>query len=290
MSNASAREALANRRNNGQAEPGTEVEERPRLISMLENPKWAKQFENASPTGAEGIQVIRDVTTAALQTPAILECTPNSVIGAAMTCAQLGLRVGVLGHAWILPFKQKAQLVIGYKGYRQLAYRSGMVTDMIARPVHEHDTFQVRYGTADELIHEPPPRGTTGGRGQITDYYAVVKFTTGGHAFWVMSKAEVEDHRDRFAMQRDRTSGKVKGPWADHFDAMAAKSCFLQLAKWAPMSAEVELAVNADNRVRIDLDPDGITKGYVPGMAGDDPDVPLEAEIVPPDPADGSES
>ncbi|HYQ69099.1 recombinase RecT [Actinophytocola sp.] len=269
MSNATARNELAAVREQ------REQSKAPALVQMLENPRWAQAFADASPKGAEATQVIRDVMTVARKTPKLLECNAMSVIGAAMTCAQLGLRVAVMGHAWILPFKQQAQLVIGYQGYRELAFRSGIVESMMARPVHEHDFFEVHYGVEDTLLHRPPKRGTE--RGEITDYYAIVKYTNGGHAFWTMSKQEVERHRDRFALQKDFKTGEVKGPWKDHFDQMAAKTCFLQLARWMPKSTEMAMAIEADNKVRVDTSPDGIHSGYVPNPDGSEP---IEADVV----------
>lgn len=78
-----------------------------------------------------------------------------------MTCAQLGLRPGVLGHAWLLPFydsksrQQQAQLVVGYQGLVELAHRSGKIQSLIARTVYANDYFDVDYGLEDKLVHKP---------------------------------------------------------------------------------------------------------------------------------------
>ena len=56
------------------------------------------------PKGVEAAQLVRDALTAVRTNPKLAECEPNSVLGSLMTCAQLGLRPGVLGHAWLLPF------------------------------------------------------------------------------------------------------------------------------------------------------------------------------------------
>lgn len=216
------------------------------------------QFALAMPRGAEAGQLIRDAITAIRRTPKLAQCEWRTVVGGLMTCAQLGLRPGVLGHAWLLPFwnarnrQFEAQLIIGYQGYVELAHRSGKVASTIARTVYEHDTFEVDYGLADSLVHKPELAVE---RGNAVAYYAIGKTTTGGHAFVVVGHGEMIKHRDRHAMARDK-SGNVVGPWRDNFDAMANKTTFLQLAKWLPKSADLATAIAVDGSVRLDVTPD----------------------------------
>lgn len=271
-----------------------------------------KQFADAMPKGVEAAQLVRDALTALRTTPKLAECDRLSVLGGLMTCAQLNLRVGVLGHAWLLPFWDKnrdngegrpkgghrAQLVLGYQGYRELAQRSAQVASVIGRVVHENDRYEVKYGVEDTLIHEP---FLDGPRGEPVHYYAVVKYTNGGHSFWHLSKTEALEHRARFAMAKYFDKGRqehvVIGPWRDDFDAMAVKTAFLKLAKWMPKSTELAAAIEADGTVRVDLspnpdamfhgerpDPEGTVDGEVVGdQAGapaGDPDNPSEDEIT----------
>lgn len=215
------------------------------------------QFALAMPRGSEAAQLVRDALTAINTTPKLAQCDPTSVLGALMTCAQLGLRPGVLGHAWVLPYYSskdrgyRAQLIIGYQGLVDLAHRTGRIASLIAREVHEHDHFDVDYGLADSLVHKPL---LTGARGDVIGYYAIVKFTTGGHSFIYASRADVEKHRDKFASAKSR-EGKIFGPWVDHFDSMALKTVVRELAKWMPKSTEFASAISADGGVRVDLSP-----------------------------------
>ncbi|MFE7744476.1 recombination protein RecT [Nocardia sp. NPDC057455] len=221
-----------------------------------------KQFALAMPRGAEAAQLVRDALTVLKQNPKLLECDRDSVLGGLMTCAQLGLRPSVLGHAWLLPFwdgkarRQRAQLVVGYQGLVELAHRSGKISSLIARTVYENDTFDVDYGLADALVHKPVLHGE---RGDMIAFYAIAKFTTGGHAFIVMNYDEMIAYRDKHAKARNR-EGKVFGPWIDNFEGMAHKTCVRQLAKWMPKSTEFARAIEADEAVRIDLTPDGIDR------------------------------
>lgn len=259
---------------------GTAVEVRKQQTLAEQIRSMEQQFQVAMPRGVEAAQLIRDALTALRSNPKLNECDATTVLGALMTCAQLGLRPGVLGHAWVLPFWDnrsrgyKAQLIIGYQGYRELAQRSGQIATVIARPVHEHDEFDIDYGIADNLIHKPKLRGD---RGDIVGYYAIVKYTTGGYAFWHMSREEVEKHRDRFAMARDKDR-KIVGPWRDDFDGMALKTTFLRLAKWMPKSTELATAIETDGTVRVDLSPDN---GAI--LHGERPDdTTIDGELVDP--------
>ncbi len=240
--------ALATRRENGGVARNTLADE----IRGME-----MQFKMAMPRGAEATQLVRDALTALRMTPKLADCEKSSVLGALMTCAQLGLRPGVLGHAWLLPFwdrksgGNKAQLVIGYQGLIELAHRSGKIASLIARTAYSNDVFDVDYGIADNLIHKP---NLEGDRGQPVAYYAIAKFTTGGYAFMVMTHPEMLRYRDKHATAKTR-DGKVFGPWVDNFEGMAHKTVVRQLSKYMPKSTELALAIQVDNGVRLDVSP-----------------------------------
>ncbi|HET9892614.1 MAG TPA: recombination protein RecT [Mycobacterium sp.] len=240
-----------------------------------------QHFQLAMPRGVEAVQLIRDALTCLRTTKNLAKCEPQSVLGALMTCAQLGLRPGVLGHAWLLPFWDsrlawadekgrqrtggyRAQLVIGYQGLIELAHRSGQIKSLVARTVRENDEFDVAYGIDDLLVHKPV---MSGDRGAPIAYYAVVKFLSGGHAFFVMSHDEMETYRDRYAMARNK-EGKIVGPWVDQFEGMALKTTIRQLAKWMPKATEFASAIEADGTVRVDVtpDPDALLHGEHPEL------------------------
>lgn len=231
------------------------------------------QFQMAMPRGAEAAQLVRDAITAIRQTPQLAECDAPSVLGSLMTCAQLGLRPGVLGHAYLLPFwdskagHRRAQLVIGYQGLVELAHRSGQIKSLIARTVYENDLFEIDYGLDDRLVHKPTMNGP---KGRPVAYYAVAKFNSGGHAFYVMSHYEMEEYRDNHATAKTR-DGRVVGPWRDHFEGMAHKTCVRQLAKWMPKSTDLGRAIEVDNSVRVDLTPAAVDyPEHVDGQVIDD--------------------
>lgn len=263
------------------------------------------QFALAAPRGAEAAQIVRDVLTAINRTPKLADCVPATVLGAAMTAAQLGLRIGVggLDHCWILPYWDSrfewtdengrtrkganvAQFQIGYKGLSELAQRSGRIESLSMHVVHENDHFEYEYGLNEKLVHRP----ASGDRGAPTHYYAVARYLPQGHSFEVMSKAECEHHRDRFAAGKKR-DGTIVGPWRDNFDAMALKTCVRRLSKLMPKATDLASAMHADESVRVSLDPqmgpgDVELHRVEPSVVVETPSAADEFEDAPAEPAD----
>lgn len=261
----------------GQAQPGAEVEPaKPKTVVDLVRDMEA-QFAMAMPKGAEAAQLVRDVITMISQNPKLRECVPATVLGGAMTMAQLGLRPGVLGHGWMIPFwdknhdngvgengrplprgAMKAQLVIGYKGYLELISRSGRVSGVGAHAVHERDEFVLGYVDGRrEFTHRVD---WWSDRGKLLGWYAAGQ-EQGADAVTVtdpMSVAQMEEHRDKFAMAKK--NGQVIGPWADHFDSMAKKTMLLRLASLLPKETDLARAIEADGKVRVDYTPPGIDR------------------------------
>lgn len=224
--------------------------------------KMESAFQLAMPRGAEAKQLIRDALTCLQTTPKLRQCEQNSLLGALMTCAQLGLRpgVGALGQAYVLPFwdrksgGQKAQLVIGYQGYVELAHRSGRIASIHARTVYANDLFTLKYGTSGDDI-EHIPTWVNGTRGEPVMFYAVGRTTDGGYSMTEpMTVKEMEEYRDKHATAKTK-EGRVFGPWIDHFEAMAHKTMIRKLMKLLPKSTEMQRAMAQDDSVRIDLSP-----------------------------------
>lgn len=207
-------------------------------------------IQQAIPQHMTPERLLRIATTSIRTNPKLKVCTPESLLGAVMQCAQLGLEPSVLGHAYLIPYKNKgvdeAQFQIGYKGLIELARRTGQISSIMAHAVHENDEFEYEYGIDEKLRHVP----ADGDRGAVTRYYAYAKFKDGGYSFMVMSKRDIEIHRDKFS------KAKNFGPWVDHFDEMAKKTVLKALMKYMPISVEFQKAV----------DQDGTTKHFTPDI------------------------
>lgn len=216
------------------------------------------QFALAMPRGAEAAQLVRDAITVLRQNPKLAQCDQTSFLGALMTCAQLGLRpgVGALGQAYILPMwnnkdrRFDAQFILGYKGMLDLANRAKDLEMVIAREVYEGDQFDIDYGT-NFIQHKPAFRD----RGEVWAYYAIF-YRKGATipTFEFMTREDAERHRDKFAMAKKK-DGTIVGPWADHFDSMAKKTCVRKLFTWMPKNTDLVDALNADESIRLDTTP-----------------------------------
>ena len=205
--------------------------------------KSKDQFALAVPRHVSADKLLRVALTAIQKTPKLLECTPKSVVGAVMEAAQLGLMPdGVLGHAYLVPFKNQCQLIPGYKGLIDLARRSGHVESIRARCVYEGDEFDYQYGLAEYVNHKP-----CDDPGELTHVYAVARLKGGEECIEVMSKAAVD-------AIRKRSKASNQGPWVTDYAEMARKSVVRKLVKYLPISTDLQKAVALDERAEIGLD------------------------------------
>jgi recombination protein RecT len=179
------------------------------------------------------------------KTPDLMNCTQESLLGALMTVAQLGLEVGGgLGQAYLLPYRNKrqgvteCQLIIGYKGWIELAARSNIKIE--ALDVHENDEFDFSFGTDCFLKHKWKLGRD---RGEVIGYYAKAKFADGDERFLVMDLADIEKRKVRSQVRSDR------GPWATDPEAMSKKSVIRAMIPQLPLSSEFGQALEADDAI-----------------------------------------
>ena len=212
------------------------------LREMIE--KQTPEIQKALPMQMDAARYVRTVQTLVRTTPKLLDCSPASFFGGILNAAALGLEFGPMQQAYLVPYGHEATLIIGYRGYAELAHRTGEILSTTPRTVFEGDKLEMEYGLDERLVHVPCPVEE---RGPATHYYVVVRKNNGGRNFVVMHKSEVEHHRDRYG----KKGGRLSGPWADkdQFEAMAWKTCFLRMKAWLPMSVELMQAEAVDNHV-----------------------------------------
>lgn len=211
------------------------------------------------------------------KTPELANCNPASVIAAVLNCAQLGLEFGqTLGHAYLIPFKDEATLMIGYKGYIELALRSGKVLSIQAEAVFENDEFEYEFGLEPKLRHTP----AKGNRGELTHTYAIAWFKNGARQFVVMTRDEID------AIRRGSKNGN-SGPWKNNFPEMGKKTAIRRLQKHLPLSPELRKAEEFDKYDAIDVEfetmPAGEGRQVHPGTGEVQPDpgaIPTSATTV----------
>lgn len=207
------------------------------------------EIKRAVPRGIDPQRFARVALTTFQNVPALLDCTPASLMGALMQAAAWGLELDpVLGQAYLIPYRDKCQLIIGYQGLIELARRSKDVRNVIARAVHEKDEFSYSFGLDETLKHRPFPGEDPG---PLTYVYAVAYLSDTmelrGGAPWqakvfdVMSVADVE-------RIRGRSAAKNSGPWQTDYEAMARKTVIRRLCKYLPKSVELASAVALDEQ------------------------------------------
>ena len=172
------------------------------------------------------------------------QCTPISLLGAIVECSTLGLEPETpLGHAWILPFKDQAQMIIGYQGYIDLAYRSGKVDWITAEVVYANDPFDMQLGTRHELHHSP----AIGDRGEPVGVYAVCKIKDGGTTFKHLTKVQVMKYKAMAPAANSNDS-----PWnSSNIEIqldMWKKTAVRRLQKYIPKSTELARAIALDEQ------------------------------------------
>ena len=161
-----------------------------------------------------------------------------------MDCSSLGLEPdGRKVH--LIPYGDKCQLIVDYKGLVDLARRSGEIADIHADVVCERDAFEYSFGTDSRLVHKPP----LSNRGKPIAAYSFVRLKDGSSSYEVMNVEEIE-------AIRERSKAKDSGPWVTDWNEMAKKTVFRRHSKWLPVSAEFQEATERDFDVPIDIRPE----------------------------------
>jgi len=202
-------------------------------------------LEAALPSNINVGDFVRLALTEIQRTPALQECSPDSVFLACMEAARLGAVPGTLGHGWLIPRNIKGRMTCnfhpGYRLFVDLARRSGEVSSVEAHVVYEHDEFDLAYGTEPRLVHKP---NLTADPGEAVGAYAVAHLKTGGVQVEFMPVREIE---------KARAAGMNKSPaWANWWSEMAKKVVLKRASKLWPLAVEDQRAL--DSLVRVDTD------------------------------------
>jgi recombinase, phage recT family len=198
----------------------------------------AKQFATALPKHVNSERFVRIAITTIRQNPKLAQCNQESLLGALMVSAQLGLEPGVLGQCYLIPYGRECQFQIGYKGMIELLRRSGQLKDIYAYSVYENDEFEMTYGLDRDLKHKPNLQN----KGNFIGCYCVAVLKDDARAFEYMTKEEIEAHGKKFS----KTYGN--GPWKSDFESMAHKTVVKKMLKWLPLSVEFLEMANKDEK------------------------------------------
>lgn len=206
----------------------TAAKEAKTLKGMLESPAYKKKFEEMLGKKAAGF--MSSIIAVTNNNNYLMKADPATVIGAAAQAAMLDLPINQsLGFAYIVPYKGAAQFQLGYKGYIQLAQRSGQYVDIGAKTVYEGeleyenrllDKFRFGERTGDKVI----------------GYLAYFRLTNGFEKMLFMTLDEMQAHAKKYS--QNYKGGTDKWGIAD-FNVMAEKTVLKRLlSKFGPLSIE----------------------------------------------------
>ena len=270
-----------------------------KLSVYLQNDAVKKQI-NQVVGGKNGTRFISSIVSAVQSTPALQECTSPSIVNAALLGEALNLSPSPqLGQFYMVPFDNKkkgckeAQFQLGYKGYIQLAIRSGYYKKLNVLAIKEGEL--VRYDPLDEevevnlidddiLREEAPTMG----------YFAMFEYENGFRKTLYWSKKKMLAHAEKYSFAFYKNGGakslelleqgkipekdmwKYSSFWFKDFDGMALKTMLRQLiSKWGIMSIDLQNAIDKDMAV---ISEDGKTD-YVDAVKAEDDGVVSDQEL-----------
>lgn len=248
------------------------------------------------------LKFLTGITSAVSTNPSLSECTNTSIFNGALLGETLNLSPSPqLGHYYLVPFKKykmvngerkldsvTAQFQLGYKGYIQLAIRSGQYKKINVVEVKEgeftdYDIFN------EEYTFNPIKDYNARKQAKTVGYYAMFEYLNGFKKSLYMSKDEMLDHADTYSSAFDKKSyadlieGKIperelykySSFWYKNFDEMAKKTMLRQLiSKWGIMSTEMQKAFEAD---MAELDDNG-KPTYIDNPGDKIPEAPITEE------------
>lgn len=218
------------------------------LRNLVEQPQYKSRFNELLKERAP--QFVASLVQLVNGSEQLQRCEPNSVIASAVTAAALDLPIEKnLGFAWIVPYGGQAQFQMGYRGYVQLAIRTGLYKFINVTEVYEGE-LDVHNRMTSEIVLRPENKKTD----KIIGYAAYFKLVSGyEHAeYWDVET--VKAHAQRFS-QSFRKDGDT--PWKSDFDMMAMKTVLKSLiSHWGPMSVEMRRAVTHDMSVQATVESD----------------------------------
>ena len=242
---------LAKKNNNGSVGQVT-------LKSMINDERTKNKFKEMLGNKAAGfLTSLMNTTNGNAQ---LQQADPNSILKAGAIAATLDLPIDPNpGFAYIVPYnnkgKNEAQFQMGYKGFVQLAIRTGQykrinVTELYEGQFESYDpiTDELKYNLDNRLSDE------------ITHYVAYFQTINGFEKYNVMSKEEIENHAKKFS----KTYSYKGSSWQTNFNTMAKKTVLkLLLSKFGILSIEMQTAQKADQAVIREFDKNNIEVEYV---------------------------
>lgn len=205
-----------------------------------------------------GQQFVTSLLSIVTNNNLLAKATNESIMTAAMKAATLKLPIEPsLGMAYIVPYNRnekqgntwvkinEAQFQMGYKGFIQLAQRSGQIRNINCDIVYKEEFL--RYDKVYGTLHLKEEQVDSG---EVEGYFASLELINGFRKMIFWKKEKVIAHAQKYSKTYDKQIGDFKSgtPWKTEFDAMAQKTLIKELlSKYAPLSTELQEAIIADN-------------------------------------------
>lgn len=217
----------------------------------------APQTQNylAQVLGEKRSSFVNNLTALVANNKNLQECEPLSVMYAGIKATALDLPLDPnLGFAYVIPYKNnkenktEAQFQIGYKGFIQLAIRSGQFKTINVTEVKEGELIDEDLVTGEIRFKRAENRENL----TTTGYVAFFRLTNGFEKMLYMSREQVEAHAKKYSQTYSSNKGYVReqSKWTTDFVVMAKKTALkLLLSRFAPLSVEMRDAITADQAV-----------------------------------------
>lgn len=260
--------AVSSLRQGNHTEPKT-------IFNYLEDPRVKTGIAAVAGKFLTADRMLRLCINAVKKAPKLAECDPQTVLGAMMTSAALGLEPNtVQQQAFLIPYKRRArirddwvdvydcQFQIGARGFVTLAYRSPHIKSIAAEAIHQGDLFEHMQGSSTFLRYAK----SLNDRGDLIGAFSHVHLADGGETACVLPLAEIHKIRAKSETfqsllrdvanagnQKDKEKAQRKleeTPWVMWEDDMASKSAIKKHAKQLPIASGDALiaAAEIDNR------------------------------------------
>ncbi len=219
----------------------TEPKHHQTIGELLYSKGFQNELKKALPSFMSPEKIARIALTELRSNPRLMQCDSVSLLGCIMKSSQFGLDIDSLkGHAYLVPYKNECQLIVGYKGLLSLAVRSGKLLSIEVQEVREADEFEIEHGDNYGLRHKPGKKSREE-RGKIIGYYAYAHLLNGGKHFEYMGMDEINEIRNC-----SKSSNSPSSPWVTFFSEMAKKTVIRRLCKYLSLSTEMDEAIALD--------------------------------------------
>ena len=237
-------------------------------IGVYLNQESVKKRINEVVGGKDGQRLVTSIVSATTANPTLQECSNSSILAAALVGEGLKLSPSPqLGHYYFVPYNDKrlgkvAQFQLGYKGYIQLAIRSGQYKKITVLSIKKGELEYFDPLNEEIKINLMVDNWDDRDEAETVGYYAMFELVNGFRKAIYWSQKKMERHAQKYSQgyAADKRKGTSYTFWSKDFEGMAYKTMLRQLiSKWGIMSVEMQAAFDSDMAV---INEDG-TKEYV---------------------------